>query len=114
LNLLAKARHEALKRGAEPRRIELAESPAERIMTGQAVHQLEETAQERLLRFRKHRHVHRALPAAQHCAQSNHQKLVEIMQRGISGSRVLKTLPARDKLIQGGLPRRRFKRQRVE
>src|SRR5271165_4301313 len=103
-NLLAKARHEPLKRGAELRRIKLAEQPAERVMAGQPVRQLEEPAQERLLRLREHRHVRRALPAAQHRTQRDHQKLVEVMQRGVAGSRVLETLSAGSKLIQGGLP----------
>jgi hypothetical protein len=44
------------------------------------------------------------LAAAQHPAQRNDQKLVEVVQRGVSGSRILETLPAGDKLIQGDLP----------
>jgi hypothetical protein len=41
LNLRAKSRHEALKRGAELPRIELAEQSTEGIMAGQTVRQLE-------------------------------------------------------------------------
>jgi len=82
----------------------LAEQPAEGVVAGQAVRQLEEAAQEWLLGFSELRHVHRALAATQHRAQRNDQKLVEVVQRSVSGSRVLETLPAGDKLIQGGLP----------
>jgi hypothetical protein len=40
LTLLGEPGHKALKRGAELRRIELAEQPAERVMAGHAVGQL--------------------------------------------------------------------------
>jgi hypothetical protein len=45
------------------------------------------------------------LAAAQHRAKRNDQKLMEVVQRGVAGSRILETLPAGDKLIQGSLPR---------
>jgi hypothetical protein len=66
--------------------------------------QLEQAAQERLLRSRILRHVHRALAAAQHSAKRDHQKLVEIMQPGVAGPWILKALPAGDKLVQHDLP----------
>ena len=52
------------------------------------------------------RHIDRALTAAQHGAQGNHQQLMEIVQGGIAGPRILQTLPAGDELIQHDLPRR--------
>ena len=70
-------------------------------MAGHAVLQLQEPAQKRFLGFRKQRHVDRALPATQDRAQRDHQKFMEIMQRGIAGSRVIQTLPTGGKLIQG-------------
>jgi hypothetical protein len=70
-------------------------------MTGNAILQLEEAAQERLFRLCKQRHIDRPLVAAQHGAQSNQQKLMEIMQRGIACSRIIQTLSARGKLVQG-------------
>ncbi len=82
-------------------RLEAAEQPAERIVARDTVLELEEAAQERLFRLREQCHVHRALPATQYRAQGNHQNLMEVVQTGIAGSPVLKTLPARDKLIQG-------------
>ena len=45
-------------------------------------------------------------PPHQHRAQRNHQQIVEVMQRGIPGSRVLQTFPARTKFFQCGLPGR--------
>jgi hypothetical protein len=60
--------------------------------------------QERLLRSRILRQVHRALPAAQHSAKRDHQKLVEITQPGVAGPWILKALPAGDKLVQHDLP----------
>jgi hypothetical protein len=44
------------------------------------------------------------LAAAQHRAERDDQKLVEVVQCGVAGSRILETLPAGDKLIQGDLP----------
>jgi hypothetical protein len=57
-------------------------------------------------RLREQGHVDRALPAAQDCAQGDHQKLMEVVQTCIAGSRVFKTLPKRRKLIQSTLPAR--------
>ena len=65
LNCLGKHRHELLKSSAELRWTELPEQPAEGIVTGQAILKLEKPAQERLLRFREQRRVHRTLTAAQ-------------------------------------------------
>src|SRR5271167_743188 len=61
LKSLGKARHEPLECSAELFRIELPEQPAERVMAGHPVRQLEEAAQEWLLRAGEQRHVHRAL-----------------------------------------------------
>ena len=72
-DLLGKTRHEPLKRDAELCRVELAEQSAERVMAGQTIGQLEEAAQERLLRLRKQRHVPSPLATAQHRAQGDHQ-----------------------------------------
>src|ERR1700689_4868730 len=63
--LLGETGHEPLKRRPELLRIEHAEKPAERVMAGHAILQLEKPAQEGLLRLREQAHVHRALPAAQ-------------------------------------------------
>jgi hypothetical protein len=65
LNLLGKSCHEPLKCSAELRRIEQPEQPAERVVAGQAILKPEKAAQERLLRFREQRHVHRALATTQ-------------------------------------------------
>src|SRR5208282_4760349 len=91
--------------GAELLGIEPAEQAAERIVAWQAMFQLEEAAQERLLCHRECRHVGRTLAAAEYGAQGDHQKFVEVVQTGIAGPRVPQTLPAGDKLIQGALPR---------
>ena len=80
----------------------MAKQAAERVVAGHPIRQLEEAAQERLFRPGEQRHVHRALPAAQHRAQSNHQQLMEIVQPGIAGSWILHAFPAGGKL----LPRR--------
>jgi hypothetical protein len=98
--------HEALKSGAEMRRIKLAEQAAEGVVTGQAMLKLEKAAQEGFFGFGKPRHRHRALAAAQGGAKRDHQQLMEIMQPGITGSRIFQTLPARGKGLQGILHRR--------
>jgi hypothetical protein len=98
--------HEALKRRPELLRIEHAEKPAERVMAGHAVLEVEKPAQERLLRLREQAHVHRALPAAQNRAHRYRQNLMKVVQRGIAGARVVQTLPAFEKAIQNHLPRR--------
>ena len=61
-------------------------------MAGHAVLQPEKAAQERLFGLGEQRHVHRALAAAQHRAQRDHQQLMEIVQTGIAGSRILQSL----------------------
>jgi hypothetical protein len=78
-------------------------------MAGYPARQREKAAQEWLLRRREQRHIHRTLSATQHSTQGNHQQLMEVMQTGIAGSRLLQALPARDKLIQG-VPHRRGSR----
>jgi hypothetical protein len=108
LALLGKLRHETLKGGSELFGIELTEQPAERVVTGYAVLQLKEAAQERLFCLCEQRHVDRALATAQHRAQSDHQKLMEVMQTGVPGSGILQTLPARRKLLQGIVKRHIF------
>jgi hypothetical protein len=62
---IGKPAHEALEAGAELLGIEPAKQTAERIVARQAVFQLEEAAQERLLCHRERRHMCRALTAAQ-------------------------------------------------
>jgi hypothetical protein len=51
-------------------------------------------------------HVDRALAAAEHRAKSDHQQIVEVVQTGIAGSRVLQTFPTGNKLIQSIIPER--------
>jgi hypothetical protein len=105
LTLPGKRRHEPLERGTELCRVEQPEQPAERVMTGQAVLQTEELAQERFFRLGKFGHVRRVLPTAQDRAQGDHQQVVEIVQGGIAGSRVFETLPAGSNLFQS-IPQR--------
>jgi hypothetical protein len=45
---------------------------------------------------------------AQHRSQSDHQKLMEVMQTGVPGSWILQTLSARRKLVEGLVKRRIF------
>ena len=101
LALLAKLRHEPLKRVAELIRVQIAKQPAERVVAGQAILQLEKAAQKRLFGLREHRHVHRTLAATQHRAQSDQQQFIEIVQTGIAAARVFQTLPTGGKLLQG-------------
>jgi hypothetical protein len=103
---LGKRCDEPLEGSAELSGVEQAEQSAERIVAGQAVLELQEAPQERLLRNRKCRHVRRTLTAAQDRAQGDDQQLVEVVQAGIAGPRVLQSLKAGDKLVQHGLPRR--------
>jgi len=100
LALGGKLLHEPLKRGAKLIRIKIAKQPAEGIVTGQTLLQLEEAAQKRLLRLGEQRYIRRSLASAQHRAQSNDQKLIEVMQNGIAGARVFQALPTRGKLMQ--------------
>jgi hypothetical protein len=102
---IGKPAHEALKATAELFGIEAAKQTAERIVARQAVFQLEEAAQERLLGHRECRHMCRALTAAEDSAQGDNQHFVVVVQAGIASPRVLQPLPAGDKLIQGALPR---------
>jgi len=101
---IGKPGHEALEAIAELLRIEPAKQTAERIVARQAVFQLEEAAQERLLCHRERRHMCRALAAAEDSAQGDHQHFMVVVQAGIAGPRVLQPLPAGDKLIQDALP----------
>ena len=82
------------------------EKPAERVMAGHAILQLEKPAQEGLLRLREQAHVHRTLPAAQNRAHRYRQNLMKVVQCGIAGARVVQTIPAFDKAIQNHPPRR--------
>jgi hypothetical protein len=110
--LAGKLRHEPLKCSPELLRVEPAEQAAEGVVAGQAVLELEETAQERLLRHRKGRHVGGTLAATQDGTQGNHQQFMQVMKTGIAASRVrqsFKTVeredPARLRryLFSGGL-----------
>src|SRR5476649_446138 len=114
LTVAGKLRHEALKRRPELLRIKPAEQPAEGVMAGQTIGKLEETPQEWFLRLGVQPHVDRALSTTQHTAQRNHQQLVEVMQSGIPGSRVVQLFPARGKLSQSDLPRCDTSHQSVE
>src|SRR5208337_5602443 len=107
--LLGETGHEALKRRPKLLRIEQAEKPAERVVAGHAILELEKSAQERLLRLGEQAHVHRALPAAQNRARRYRQNLMKVVQRGIAGARVVRTVPAFDKAanseaIRPGIP----------
>src|SRR5208337_4695116 len=104
--LLGETGHEPLKRRAKLLRIEQAEKPAERVVAGHAILELEKPAQERLLRLGEQAHVHRALPAAQNRARRYRQNLMKVVQRSIAGARVVQTVPAFDKAIQDLPPRR--------
>jgi hypothetical protein len=75
-------------------------------VAGNAILELEKSAQERLLRLGEQAHVHRALPAAQNRAHRYRQNLMKVMQSGVAGARVVQTVPAFDKAIQDLLPRR--------
>src|SRR5271154_4328541 len=111
---LGEAGHEPLKRRPELLRVEHAEKPAERVMTGHAILEPEKAAQERLLRLGEQAHVHRALPAAQNRAHRYRQNLMKVVQRRIAGARVVQTVPAFDKPIQHLLPAPRIIRDPVE
>jgi hypothetical protein len=52
-------------------------------VAGQAVPELEEAAQERLLRRRAPLHVGSTLAATQHSAQRDEQQFVQVMQTGM-------------------------------
>ena len=104
LKSLGEVRHELLKRSAKLGRIEKAEQTAEGIVAGRAMLELEKAAQERLFRRGEQCHVDRTLAAAQDRAKGDHQEVVEIVQTGIAGARILQFLPAGNKLIQGDLP----------
>jgi hypothetical protein len=49
------------------------------VALGKAVGQGEKAAQKRLLGLGEHSHIHRALAAAKHAAQSDHQQFVKVM-----------------------------------
>ncbi len=110
--LLGEPGHEAPERGAERLRVKLAEQAAERVVARHPVGERQDAPQarakrcerERLLGLREQRHVHRTLPAAQHRAQRDEQKLVEVMQGGIASPRIVQLVPARRKLVQGTTP----------
>jgi hypothetical protein len=74
LDGIGKPPHEALENRAELLGVKQAEQAAEGVVAGQAALQLEEAAQERLLRRREPRHVGRTLAAAQHGAQRDEQQ----------------------------------------
>jgi hypothetical protein len=114
LTVAGELRHEALKRGPELLRIKPAKQPAEGVVAGQTIGKLEEAPQERLLGPGIQPHVDRTLSTTQRTAKGNHQHLVEVMQCGIPGSRVIQLLPARGKLIQSDLPRCGTSHQSVE
>jgi hypothetical protein len=97
--------HEPLEGSTELFGVKQAEQPAERIMAGQTVLELQEAPEEWLLRNRECCHVRRTLGAAQDRAQGDHQQFVEVVQAGIAGPRILQPLKAGDKLVQHRLPR---------
>ena len=101
---LGKRRHEPLKRGPELIGIELAEQPAERVVTGWTVLHVEKFAEKWLLCPGEQRHVHRALSAAQDRAQSDHQQGVEIVQGGVAAPGVFQVFEAGSEPIQRDLP----------
>ena len=102
--LLGEGGHEAPERDAERLRIKLAKQAAERVVARHPVGERQDAAQKWLLGLREQRHVHRTLPAAQHRAQRDEQKLVEVMQAGIAGPRIIQLVPARHKLVQDNPP----------
>ena len=97
--------HEPLEGGTELLRVQHPEQPAEGVVAGRAVLQGEEAAQERLLGDGEQRHVDRALPAAQHGAEGDHQDLVEVVLAGIPAARVIQAFQASDELVHGNPPR---------
>ena len=76
------------------------------MVAGDTVRRFEETAQKRFLRFGELRDIGGVLAAAHHLGQSDRQQIVQIVQSGIPGSRVLETLPARTEFFQSILPGR--------
>jgi hypothetical protein len=62
---IGKRRHEPLKRDPELAGIEAAEQPAEGVMTGRTVGQIEELSEEWLFGSGEQRHIHTTLAAAQ-------------------------------------------------
>ena len=102
---LSEPGHEPLEHSLELFSIEQAEQAAEGIVAGQAVLELEETAQERLLRHRKGRHVGGTLAATQDGTQGNHQQFMQVMKTGIAASRVRQSFKTGNKLIHPGLLR---------
>jgi hypothetical protein len=100
LTALGKLLHEPLKRSAELLRIKAAEQTAEGVMARRAVLQLQKTPQKGLFRPCEQRHIDRALATAQHRAQRDQQKFMEIVNLGIAAAGIVQTLPALRKLLQ--------------
>jgi len=98
---------EAPERGAERLWVKLAEQAAERVVARRPVGEREDAAKKPLLGLREQRHVHRTLPAAQHRAQRDEQKLVEVVQARVAGPRVVQLVPAGRKLVQDTTPHAR-------
>jgi hypothetical protein len=69
-------------------------------MFGRTVLQAEKAAKKWLFQLGAQSHIGRPLSPAKHTAQSDDQHLVKIVQSGTPGARILKTLPARTKLLQ--------------
>jgi hypothetical protein len=63
----------------------MAEQPAEGVVAGRTVRQIEEFPKEWLFGFGEQSHIDSALAATQDRAQSDEQKGVEIVQGGVSG-----------------------------
>jgi hypothetical protein len=101
-----KRRHEPLKRGPELVGIEVAEQPAECIVTGWPILHIEKFAEQWLLLPGEQRHIHRPLSAAQDRAQSDPQQGVEIVQRDVAAPWVFQLFEAGGEPIQRGLPGR--------
>jgi hypothetical protein len=86
----------------------MAEQTAECVVARKPILQLKKTAEIRFLRFGEFRHVHRTLASAQHRAQRDDQKLMEIMPTGIAASGIIQAVPTGGKLLQGNLAGRIF------
>ena len=74
-----KAPHEGQETVVELDRVEQTKDAAEGVMARDAMVQPQELAQKRLLRATEQRHIRAVLAAAQHCAEGNHQNLLQIV-----------------------------------
>jgi len=98
------AGHEALEAGAELVRVERAEQPAERVVTGRAVLELQEAVQEVDLARGEFGHVAAVLAARQHRAKRNDQHLQQIVPGRIAGARLARIRKTGQKTTHGLSP----------